>query len=642
MRTPISLKTLLVMLLALVFLLLALALFFAGLKGTRDFLQRQLANHAQDAATTLALQLKNDLTRNDMAAVASNVDALFDSGYYQRIAITGSAGTPLVERRMPVRVEGAPDWFVRALPLDTPSGRAEALSGWKRSALIQVTSHPGFAYRQMWHATLSTLGLTLLFWAIASLLGAGLLARALRPLGEMERLALRVAKGDFTHLHELPQVRELRHIGHSLNLMSDSVGRMLGEKSSLVEKLQEDLYHDPQTGLANRTFFLATLVDVLHEHADTCGLVLLQIDGLSTCNSQQGREAGDRLIRAAAASVRAAEHLPAEHVARLDGSQFGVVLEFADADKLRLYADELARNTAQALRGLDGEKCCGVHVGAALAEGADSSTLLARADSALRDAKLGPSGTSRVMAGETQGAGNLRQLLREAVMNADLRIEWQPVLSCGDEELEHFEAYARLLTPDGKTLPAGAFVYLAEENGLVTTLDRLIISDAWAAERLHPSASCSVNLSTVSLLDSGFIAWLTGHVRVPQQLFLEVPSNRLATSPTARDALKQLREAGFGIVLDRFIPQANALTWLHDIRPHWVKVEGSLCRQAKDDIGTRAMLKTLCAYARELGCRVGATGVEYEDELQVLCELGFDAAQGRLFNHHGPATPETV
>lgn len=636
MRSPISLKTLLVLLLALVFLLLALALFLAGLQGTRDFLQRQLANHAQDTATTLALQLKDSLTRNDQAAVASHVDALFDSGYYQRIAISGPAGTPLLERRMPVRVEGAPDWFVRALPLETPGGRAEALSGWKRNALIQVTSHPGFAYRQMWHTTLSTLGLTLLFWSIASLLGAALLSRALRPLGEMERLALKVARGEFTHLHELPQVRELRHIGQSLNQMSDSVGRMMGEKSSLVEKLQTELYHDPQTGLANRAFFLATLVDVLHEHADTCGLVLVQVDGLGTCNSQQGREAGDRLIRAAAAAVRAAEHLPAEHVARLDGSQFGVLLEFADADKLRQYGEALGRDTALALRGLDGEGCCAVHVGAALAQGADSSTLLARADSALRDAKLGPSGSCRVMAGEAQGAGSLRQLLRLAVQNANLRIEWQPVIHCGEDELDHFEAYARLITPDGKTLPAGAFVYLAEESGLVTTLDKLIISDAWAAERLHPSAACSVNLSTVSLLDSGFIAWLTGHVHAPQQLYLEVPSNRLATSPAARDALRQLRQAGFGIVLDRFIPQANALTWLHDIRPHWVKVEGSLCRQAKDDIGTRAMLKTLCAYARELGCKVGATGVEYEDELTVLCELGFDAAQGRLFNQHGP------
>lgn len=638
MRPPISLKTLLIVLLALVFLLLGLALFLAGLSGTRDFLQRQLASHAQDTASTLALQLSEELARADMAAVTSSVDALFDSGYYRRITLSQPDGRILLDRELPVVVDGAPHWFVNAVPLATPSGRAESMTDWKRT-VVQVTSHPGFAYQQLWTSTRDTLGLALVFWGISAILGAILLTRALRPLADMEILALSVAQGEFTHLPELPRVRELRHIGQSMNLMSDSVRRMLAEKSSLVERLQVELFHDPHTGLANRTFFMATLVDVLREHADTCALILLQVDGLGSYNSRQGRAAGDQLIRAVAAAVRAAERLPAEHVARIDGSQFGVILEFADRDKLAVYADTLARAAALALEDVDREHCCGLHVGAALAEGDDSSSLLARADAALRDAKLGPSGTSRLAAGAAPGAGNLRDLLRQAVLDARLHIEWQPVLTCGEEDLDHFEAYARLQTPDGGTLPAGAFVYLAEESGLVTALDKLILSDAWVAERLHPTAACSVNLSTTSLLDGAFVSWLTGFVRTPEQLYLEVPTNRLATSPDARHNLASLREAGFRIVLDRFIPQANALTWLHDIRPDWVKVEGSLCRQAKDDVGTRAMLETLCDYARELGCRVGATGVEFEDDLQVLCGLGFHAAQGRLFSQHGHQPP---
>lgn len=645
MHIPISLKTLLVALLALVFMLLSLALSVASLMGTRDFLERQLASHAQETASTLALQLSAGLARNDMASVANSVDALFDSGYYQRIGLARPDGTPLLDRQSAPRVEGVPDWFIAALPLQAPGGRAEAMAGWKRT-VVQVVSHPGFAYGQLWQNTRNTLLLALVFWALASLLGALLLARALRPLGEMEQLSLKVGQGEFTRLDPLPPVRELRHIGQSLNTMSDAVSRMLEEKSSLVRKLQSELYHDPHTGLANRAFFLATLVDVLREHPDTSGLVLMQVDGMGHCNSRQGRETGDRILRSVARVARAAEHLPAEHVARIDGTQFGVILEYADPDKLRDYAEQLAQAAALAVKELDAEGLCQVHAGAALAEGMDSSSLLAKADAALRDAKLGPSGTSRLSAGPLarapQGANSLRALLRQAVLDANLRIQWQPVLACGSEDLDHFEAYARLITPDGQTVPAGAFVYLAEESGLVTTLDKLIVSDAWVAERMHPSAACSVNLSPGSLLDPAFITWLCTFVQAPQKLYLELPSNRLATSPGVRQALQSLRQAGFRLVLDRFVPQAGALTWLNDIRPDWVKVEGSLCRQAKDDVGTRAMLKTLCAYARELGCRVGATGVEYEDELRCLCDLGFHAAQGRLFSHHEHAAPRNA
>jgi diguanylate cyclase (GGDEF)-like protein len=643
MKPTISLKTLLAGLLALSFLLLGLTLFLANLSGTRDFLQRQLVSHAQGTANTLARQLSNEPD-----ATASRVDGLFDNGYYQRITLSQPDGTILLESAFPMQVDGVPDWFVRMLPLDVANGQAEALSDGKRT-IIQISSHPGFAYQQMWIIARNTLWLTLLFLTIATLLGAALLARALAPLRKMEQLALKAAEGEFTRLDPLPRVRELHHISLSLNRMSDVVGRMLVDKSALVQKLQADLYQDPHTGLANRAFFLPILLDTLNEHGHTCGLILLQVDGLNACNSRLGREAGDRLIRAVAAAIRTAEtspgeRLPADHVARIDGAQFGVILEYADADTLLGLADKLAHAATLAIHETGLENCCAVYAGAALAEASHttpheittvSSSLLTRADSALRDAKLGPSGSSRLAAGVTPATDSLRTLMRQAVQDAQLSIEWQPVLRNHNGGLDHIEAHARLTPPNGSILPAGAFVYLAEEVGRVTTLDKLILTSAWTAEHDHPVAARSVNLSVSSLQDSAFVEWLKGFVPSPERLYLELPAHRLATTPNVQQTLLNLRQCGFGIVLDRFVPQAHTLTCLHDIRPHWVKVEGSLCRQAKDSVGTRALLKALCEYAHELGCKVGATGIEHDDELAVLYQLGFDAAQGQLFKQSG-------
>ena len=118
MFPAISLKSLLSVFLALIFLLLGTTLFLANLSGTRDFLQQQLGNHAQDAANTLAFQLAPALAGNDLAAVTGSVDALFDSGGYRRIRIVRPGGETLLERERPPRVDGPPDWFVRALPLE--------------------------------------------------------------------------------------------------------------------------------------------------------------------------------------------------------------------------------------------------------------------------------------------------------------------------------------------------------------------------------------------------------------------------------------------------------------------------------------------------------------------------------------------
>ena len=637
MPTTVSLKTLLSGLLALVFLLLGAALFLTNLASTRDFLQRQLASHAQDAATTLAMQMTPALADNNLAAITSHVDAVFDSGYYHRIQIARPGGKPILSRELPVRVDGAPSWFVDALPLDTPMGQSEAMSGWKRTAVIQVASHPGLAYTQLWTNARDTLFLTMGFWLLATLLAAWLVARTLRSLSKMEALALAVGQGEFTRLAQPPRIRELRHIGEAMNTMSASVGRMLDDKSSLVEKLQADLYRDPQTGLANRAFFLATLVDTLREHGDTCGLILVMVEGLSTYNGRRGRAAGDQMISAVAKSLASAEHGPAAHVARIDGTQFAVLLELTDAAQLREHAERLAHMAELVRRRFDPDNHCGIHAGAALAEGGDTSTLLARTDAALRDARLGDSGTSRLAASHIPGAQHLRQLLRDALDNAKLRIEWQPVTDCHDEKVVQFEACARLYTPDGQIIPAGAFVYLAEESGLATALDRRILSESWQAEIIPPGTPRVVNLSITSLLDDEFLnwmkTWMKNPVRTPGTLFLELGSGSLTSaSPRAHAALTELRQAGFGLILDRFIPLPASLACLRDLRPDWVKVEGTLCRQARVEAGARTLLTTLCDYAHELRCQVAATGIEETEEMQVLCDLGFDAAQGRLFN----------
>lgn len=137
-----SLKTLLVSLLAAAFTLLAAALFAANLLHTREFLTRQLGTHAQDTATALALQLAPALQAKDQATVTNTVDALFDSGYYRRIALTTPGGEKILVRDNPLHIEGVPAWLVRLFPLDTPAGTAESLAGWQRAAVVQVVSHP--------------------------------------------------------------------------------------------------------------------------------------------------------------------------------------------------------------------------------------------------------------------------------------------------------------------------------------------------------------------------------------------------------------------------------------------------------------------------------------------------------------------
>ncbi len=625
-----SLKTLLLALLALSFLILTAILFLASLTHTRDFLMRQLATHAQDTATTLALQLAPALRVKDLAAVTNTVDALFDSGYYRRIALTTPSGEVILARESRVRIEGVPEWFVHLLPLAAPNGSAESLAGWQRAAIIQVASHPGFAYRQLWQTMRAIALWTLVLGSIAALLVIWLVRRALRPLGDMERLAMNVAEGRFVQLPDLHPVRELTAISQAMNRMSASVERMLDEQRQLVERLQQELHHDQLTGLFNRTYLLAATDAALSEPGQTVGLAILRFSGLAELSAQRGRAVGDQLVRSAASVT---EVLAAEFsgtAGRLDGGQFAILLEQTQEATLAELAQRLGEAGAQILDELQTGTLCHAHVGASLAAGARRAVLFANADAALRDARLGPSGSYRLAAGTLPSASDTRQALLRAIQENALQIEWQPVLRCKDQTLDHFEAYARIPTPQGELLPAGAFIYLAEEAGLAATLDELVVTHAWMFldGRQTPGA---VNLSANSLLSPGFLDWLIQLVHSPAQLRIELSHNSLFATPGALEAVQRLKAAGFPIVLDRFVPQLDTLPRLRELRPHTVKVEGVLCRLARENAGTRTLLSTLCVHARELGIAIVATGVEGEEQRDVLCELGFDAVQGRLY-----------
>mgnify|MGYP001814604876 FL=1 len=103
------------------------------LQTTRIFLQNQLEVHAQDTATSLALSLSPLVGGDDLAAVETMMNAIFDRGYYRQISLSDIDGTVVVKRVLPVAVDGVPDWFIEMLPLETPGGESLIMTGWKRA-----------------------------------------------------------------------------------------------------------------------------------------------------------------------------------------------------------------------------------------------------------------------------------------------------------------------------------------------------------------------------------------------------------------------------------------------------------------------------------------------------------------------------
>ncbi|HEY0805715.1 MAG TPA: GGDEF domain-containing protein [Pseudonocardiaceae bacterium] len=110
--------------------------------------------------------------------------------------------------------------------------------------------------------------------------------------------------------------------------------RLLKQVTESQRQLEHQAYHDPLTGLANRTLFLSRLADSVAVHdRDQRPLVLLfvDIDGFKTVNDNFGHGAGDAVLRTVAERLRTTVR-DGDLVARLGGDEFSVLLDSADCD----------------------------------------------------------------------------------------------------------------------------------------------------------------------------------------------------------------------------------------------------------------------------------------------------------------------
>lgn len=318
-------------------------LLFASFLGTviistenlRTFLLTQLASHAQDTATSLGLSLSPPMQIRDITVITAMIDAVFDRGDYQQINITALNGDTLLSRTNPAENKNIPDWFTQLVDLQPPTAEALIMSGWQQAGIIQVTSHPGNAYSELWSNTVDTSRLFLALAVVIVVIALIAVNFLLRPLRLVESQADAICNASYMLQTKLPRTRELRRVVTAMNRMSEKIGNIFAEQSTLTEKLREQSYKDPVTGLGNRRFFdrqLQTLMES-HEESSTGALLLLELHALSGTNLSAGYTAGDQLLQRTADIINnRINHLDNCFAARISGAGYGIVAVGLDQD----------------------------------------------------------------------------------------------------------------------------------------------------------------------------------------------------------------------------------------------------------------------------------------------------------------------
>lgn len=632
-------RQLIALLLALVILLFA-GTFGISLHNARDYLGKQLASHAQDAATSLGLSLTSHLAQGDMAVVQSMADAMFDRGDYLQVRVEGLDGEPWVDRRISVGAPDVPAWFVANVELTTPLGVADVMQGWRQAGRVLVRSHPGHAYEQLWDTVRESLVWHLAAAGFAVLVGLAVLRLVLRPLKRVTWQAESICNREFPIVEQRPSTLEFRQVVEAMNRMSAKVQQMLSDSERRADRLREQAYRDPVTGLANRRQFMDVLQHaVAHPEGLAGGLLLLELREFKAYNQQHGYPAGDQLLAACGELLRARLTRGFQvNLAHLSGATFAVLVEHVDADRFSALAEALAAGLAELANRVATESRDIGHVGAVYFQGQSVTDLLADADAALRQAQKQRPNASVVRQTTTgrppvRGASAWRTELARAIAEDRFELVRQPVFDLQRQVL-HQEVFLRLPDPQDRArkLAAGHFLPQAEALGLMTEIDRWVLQRVLGRVRAG-SAPVAVNLAAATFEDAACLDWLDqelDRLRLPAgQVLLEVSEYGAGAHVAALSTwIERLAPRGVHFCLDHFGRGFSSFEYLRTLKAHSLKIDGSLVRDLDLHSDNQFYIQALCDIAHGLDMQVIAESVEKEWVWQILPGLGVDGGQG--------------
>ncbi len=441
-------------------------------------------------------------------------------------------------------------------------------------------------------------------------------------------------------------------------------------RNTLVAKrfLDQQIYYDRVTGLANRRFFLdrlGRLVNSSERDATKSAVLLIDVDRFKKINDSLGHAIGDELLYAIA---RRLESLVRSHdvvchlrsassnglLARIGGDEFTVLLsDIQDVEAASRVAERILMELSKAFEVEGRQLFLTASLGVAVfpQDGEDKETLLRHAGVAMSSAKNGGKNCFQVYSKGLDNANRhsfaLESELHRALERHEFVLHYQPKVDVRSGLVTGAETLVRWEHPVRGMVPPGEFIALAEEAGLIGDIGDWVLSEAcrqisaWHANGLE-GVQLAVNVSGRQLRSQDFVDRVreildeTG--APPHSLTLELTEGVMIEDAKENvDMLHALKDIGVKLSVDDFGTGYSSLSYLEQFPLDELKVDRSFVKKIDPSGNEAPIVSAIIAMAHSLHFHLVAEGVETEEQLNFLRRNGCESYQGFLFSKPLPA-----
>jgi len=414
------------------------------------------------------------------------------------------------------------------------------------------------------------------------------------------------------------------------------------QNAALFSKLQTIAYNDPLSRLPNRFHFVNQInLKLRSPERNKYSLALLDIDHFAETNDALGHNLGDRLLQAIAQRLKSSLYDDVI-IARTAGDTFGLL-----GPSVHLTPSNLTGQFQEPFAIDDEEVLVSVTIGLLnLSDtGNNGSDALKEANIALKRAKQHRRGEvsyyTREMGVEIQERVKLLQALRHAFDNDKLFLVYQPQINLSTGNVVGVEALIRWRTDDGKMVPPGRFIPLAEHSGLIVSIGEWVLrvaclQQARLARQGFGHIRIAINVSVSQFRHPRFPFVLRRALENsgadPRCIELEITeSMAMEDADTILHTFAKIKKTGITLAIDDFGTGFSSLSYLQRLAVDRLKIDRSFINELTTSERGAQIPEVVIQLGQRLGLQIVAEGVEEASQAERLRELGCHEAQGYYF-----------
>jgi diguanylate cyclase (GGDEF)-like protein len=611
------------------FFLVMLAVVLAiGFGESREYIENKLYTNAQNTASTLAVTMSQ--ADGDVTKMSVMADAVFDTGYYRKIALKSMRGETIFEKSRDEKPD-VPAWFVSMVDLHVESAYAQVSDGWRPLGMLEVVPDATASLEYLYGLFKKIATVFLVSMAVGVLIIALMLRMILRPIRTMEEQAEGVLQNRFLINREIPRTLELRRVTMAINGLVERMEQMHAKLVELTNRNRELEYKDPLTGVYNRRYFVVRYEEyaAAEDERSEGVVVMMRLCGVVEANRLIGFDKVNVILKSLThIVVTEAESDDDAVVARVSGVEVAVLLPRLDMEAAQAWAENVLQKSREVMDMFEQtrEVLYLAMTAVAYEPGKELSKLFASADLALNDAAMHNKDTLKAVSFENSlplRKEDWRRFLTESLREGRFRATWSSIFSADGGELCR---EVRLDIYEGQTLvPYRVYAPMLMQLALFDEYAEALFGHLASMQGAALPREVAFEMP-MAYLDSThrferLAAFAVEMKKRGVKTVVEVSQNELLRyeTRTAEALCESLAAHGIALAVTRFDAERRMLDLLKRVRPRYVRIHAGQFADMSD-----TLRDTLALVLRSIGAKLIVVGAKEEHRRKSFAAKGGD------------------